>query len=197
MTTEILIALALYAFVSSITPGPNNIMLMTSGANFGIRSSLPHLLGVGLGFALMLVLVGIGLMSLLQQVPAGLSILQAGCVAYLLYLAFKIARSSNAVETQQAKEPMTFVQAALFQWINPKGWSMALTAISLYAPNQNLHTVVLVALVFCLVNVPSCGVWVLMGQSLTGWLAEPGRLKLFNFGMASLLVVSLYPLVLG
>ncbi|TCS38858.1 LysE family translocator [Reinekea marinisedimentorum] len=197
MTTEILIALALYAFVSSITPGPNNIMLMTSGANFGVRSSLPHLLGVGLGFAFMMLLVGVGVMSLLQSIPAGLQVLQAGCVLYLLYLAFKIARSSNALEAQKAKQPMSFVQAALFQWVNPKSWSMALTAISLYAPGQNLHTIVLVALIFCMVNVPSCGVWVLMGQSLTGWLAKPGRLRLFNLGMASLLVVSLYPMMLA
>jgi len=195
MTPEILIALALYAFASSITPGPNNIMLMTSGANFGVRGSMPHLLGVGLGFALMMVLVGVGIMGLLQAFPVALKILQFGCVVYLLYLAIKIACTADSAESQKSKAPMSFVQAALFQWVNPKGWSMALTAISLYAPSQNLPTILLVALVFCLVNLPSCGVWVLMGQSLHGWLAKPSRLKLFNLGMASLLLVSLYPLM--
>lgn len=195
MTLEILAALAMFAFASSITPGPNNIMLMTSGANFGLKNSMPHLLGVGLGFSLMLVLVGIGVMTLLDCLPGGYLILQAVCVIYLLYLAFKIATSRGSVEIGKAHKPMSFIQAALFQWVNPKGWSMALTAVTIYAPDRNLYAVLFVALVFCIVNIPSCGVWVLAGKSLTGWLSKPGRLQIYNVSMASLLVLSLYPLI--
>ena len=196
MNQSALLALSAFAFVSSITPGPNNMMLMASGANFGLRRTVPHALGVGIGFMLMIVLVGIGLMELFDVVPALATALKVVSVAYLLWLAWKIAHAS-APDTQSGArgKPMGFVQAMLFQWVNPKAWSMALTAIALYAPDRQLIAVLWVALVFGVINLPSCSSWAVMGTALRGWLSNPARLRAFNWTMAALLVGSLALLI--
>jgi threonine/homoserine/homoserine lactone efflux protein len=197
MTLEIITALMLFAFVSSITPGPNNLMLMASGANFGFRRTLPHLFGVGLGFTLMVVLVGLGIMQLFDLYPLSYQVLKVLSVAYLLYLAYKIAISGSPSENRAARvNPMTFLQAVLFQWVNPKAWTMALTAISVYAPSKSVMAVVLVALVFGAVNLPCISSWTALGQKMQRFLTNQKRLRLFNFSMATLLVLSLYPVLL-
>jgi len=192
MNQATLLALSAFALVSSITPGPNNMMLMASGANFGLRRTVPHALGVGIGFTLMIVLVGVGLMGLFDLFPVLNLVLKVVSVTYLLWLAWKIANAA-APDTagNPGGKPMTFVQAVLFQWVNPKAWSMALTAIALYAPDRNLFAVLLVALVFGVINLPSTSLWAVMGVSLRGWLSSPARLKAFNWTMAALLVGSL------
>lgn len=192
MNQTALLALSAFAFVSSITPGPNNMMLMASGANFGLHRTVPHALGVGLGFMLMILLVGVGLMGLFDLFPALGTILKAVSIAYLLWLAWKIANAAPP-ETRSGTggKPMSFVQAMLFQWVNPKAWSMALTAIALYAPDRNLSAIALVALVFGVINLPSCSTWAVMGTALRGWLSTAGRLRAFNWTMAALLVGSL------
>ena len=195
MTYDLLSALAAFAFVTSITPGPNNLMLMTSGANFGFRRSIPHMLGVGLGFVLMLVLVGTGLVGVFDTYPVSYTILKAISVAYLLYLAWKIAMSSAPGETSGGAKPMTFLQAALFQWVNPKAWAMALTAVTVYAPSQSLSAIALVAIIFGLVNIPSVGSWTILGQEMRRFLNNPTRLQIFNIAMALLLVASILPVV--
>ncbi|WP_033073351.1 LysE family translocator [Sphingopyxis sp. MWB1] len=186
------LALAAFAFVSSITPGPNNMMLMASGANFGLRRTIPHALGVGGGFTLMIILVGVGLMGLFELVPALNLALKVVSVGYLLWLAWKIAHAA-APESQGAAagRPMRFVEAALFQWVNPKAWTMALTAITLYAPERNWAAVLVVAAIFGVINLPSTSLWAVMGTGLRRWLGTPGRLRLFNWTMAALLVASL------
>ncbi len=192
MNQTALFALSAFALVSSITPGPNNMMLMASGANFGLRRTVPHALGVGIGFTLMIVLVGVGLMGLFDLFPVLNLVLKVVSVAYLLWLAWKIANAAAPDTAGNAGgKPMTFVQAVLFQWVNPKAWSMALTAIALYAPHRNLFAVLLVALVFGVINLPSTSLWAVMGVSLRGWLSSPARLKAFNWTMAALLVGSL------
>lgn len=196
MTYEILTALATFAFVTSITPGPNNLMLMTSGANFGFRRTIPHMLGVGLGFVFMVILVGIGLVQMFELYPISGIILKVASVVYMFYLAWKIALSAPPEDTQAAGKPITFIQAALFQWVNPKAWAMALTAVSVYAPSQNIVMIFTVAVVFGIINIPSVGSWTILGQQMRRFLDRPNRLRLFNFGMAFLLVISLYP-VLG
>lgn len=197
MTLEIITALVLFAFVSSITPGPNNLMLMASGANFGFKSTLPHLFGVGIGFTLMVVLVGLGIVQLFDLYPLSYQVLKVLSVAYLLYLAYKIAISGSDIENRTSRvKPMTFVQAVLFQWVNPKAWTMALTAISVYAPSKSLAAVVLVALVFGAVNLPCISSWAALGQKIQSFLTNQTRLRLFNFSMATLLVLSLYPVLL-
>lgn len=194
---EFLPALALFAFVSSITPGPNNLMLMASGANFGMRLTLPHMFGVALGFTFMLALVGLGIVQLFDAYPLSYTILQVASVAYLLFLAYKIATSASPTGSEQRRaKPFTFIQAALFQWVNPKAWTMALTAVSLYAPDKQTDAVLMVAIVFGMVNFPSISVWVLLGQQIKSWLASPARLRTFNMTMAVLLVGSLYPVFL-
>lgn len=197
MNAEILTALAIFAFVSSITPGPNNLMLMNSGANYGFKRTLPHALGVGIGFTVMVALVGLGIMQLFDIFPISYQILKVLSIVYLLYLAGKIAMSSSSIETRNSNaKPFTFVQAAMFQWVNPKAWTMALTAISVYAPTKSLGAVLFVSLVFGLVNFPCISGWVVLGQKMQVFLTNKKRLRVFNGSMAALLVLSLYPVLL-
>ncbi|NOC83622.1 LysE family translocator [Ruegeria sp. HKCCD6428] len=195
MTYDILLALIAFAFVTSITPGPNNLMLMASGANFGFRRSIPHMLGIGLGFTLMVLLVGAGLVQVFDRYPVSYSVLKVVSVIYLLYLAWKIAHAAPATGDLAAGTPMTFLQAAAFQWVNPKAWAMALTATTAYTPSQTLHAIALVALVFGAVNLPSVSTWTFLGQQTSRVLTNPRRLVAFNWTMAVLLVASLYPVL--
>lgn len=201
MPFELLTGLALFSFVSSITPGPNNLMLMASGANFGFRRTLPHMLGVGLGFTGMVTLVGLGLVGLFEAYPLSYDILKVVSVVYLMYLAWKIATSAAPAGSEVAQgaegKPITFLQAVLFQWVNPKAWTMALTALTVYAPSQNLGAVLLVAAVFGLINLPCVSCWTLLGQQLQRLLTSRRRLVIFNVSMAVMLVASLYPVLLS
>lgn len=197
MTYDLLLALLAFAFVSSITPGPNNLMLMASGANFGFRLTIPHMLGIGIGFTVMIVMVGAGLMQIFDAYPVSHTILKVFSVAYLLWLAWKIARAAPPETDASAEKgrPFTFLQAALFQWVNPKAWTMALTAITVYAPDRSLMAVLVVALAFGAVNLPSVSVWTVLGQQMARLLTSPTRLRAFNWVMAGLLVASLYPVL--
>ena len=195
MDTDLLAALVTFAFVSSITPGPNNLMLMASGANFGFRRSVPHMLGIGLGFVLMVFLVGAGLAQVFAAYPVSHTILKTVSVLYLTYLAWKIATAAPTTPHAAQGTPMTFLQAAAFQWVNPKAWSMALTAVTVYSPGSGLGAVALVALVFGAINLPSVSTWTLLGQGMARLLTHPARLRAFNWTMATLLIASLYPVL--
>ena len=196
MSYEILLGLALFALVSSITPGPNNLMLMASGANFGYRKTLPHIMGVWLGFTLMIVLVGAGVVQVFDAYPISYQVLKVLSVAYLLYLAWRIATAGPVSGSDEATgKPFSFIQAALFQWVNPKAWSMGLTAISVYSPSHSVQGVLMVAAVFCASNLPCISLWTVLGQQLQGFLTSPKRLRVFNWIMAGLLVTSLYPVL--
>ena len=197
MDTTLLAGLAAFAFVSSITPGPNNLMLMASGANFGVRRTLPHMLGVALGFVFMVVVVGLGLAGVFERYPATHAALEAASVAYLLYLAWRIATAAAPGEADPSGRPFSFLQAAAFQWVNPKAWAMALTAVTVYTASRDWPDVVLVAAVFGAINLPSVGSWALLGQGMRRVLTNPRRLRAFNLAMALLLVGSLYPVVFG
>ena len=194
MNFEVLSALIVFAFVSSITPGPNNLMLMNSGANFGFKKTIPHMLGVGIGFTLMIALVGHGVIKLFDAFPLSYDILKVLSILYLLYLAFKIASSTGNLEQKSSSsKPFNFIQAALFQWVNPKAWTMALTSISIYAPSKDLSAVLFVALVFGIVNLPCISFWIVLGQKIKVLLTDLKRLRAFNISMALLLILSLYP----
>ena len=195
MTYDFLTALMAFAFVSSITPGPNNLMLMASGANFGFRRTIPHMLGVGLGFVVMVLLVGAGLVQVFNAYPISHMILKVGSVAYLLYLAWKIATAAPVDDRRGAGQPMTFLQAAAFQWVNPKAWTMALTAVTVYTPDTTLAAIVLVGCVFGAINLPAVSSWTLLGQQMARVLTNRTRLVAFNWTMAVLLVASLYPVL--
>lgn len=194
MELEILTALLTFAFVGSVTPGPNNLMLMASGANFGVWRTMPHFLGIGFGFVLMVILVGIGLIQVFELFPVSYELLRLFSIVYLSYLAWKIATSTSSSARARGK-PLTWLQGALFQWINPKAWAMALTAITVYAPSRSLAAVALIACIFGLVNLPSIFIWIVMGSKLQRFLAQGARLRMFNFGMAALLLATLYPVI--
>lgn len=195
MSYELLSALAGFAFVSSITPGPNNLMLMASGANFGFLRTLPHMLGVGLGFTFMVFLVGLGLGQVFDTSPMAHRLLKIVSVVYLLFLAWKIANAAPAGSAAQNATPMTFLQAAAFQWVNPKAWTMAITAVSAYTADTSMIAITLTATVFGAINLPAVSSWTLLGQKMARFLTNPTRLRIFNLSMAALLVGSLYPVL--
>jgi len=194
MNFEMLFGLILFTVVSIVTPGPNNLMLMSSGANFGFKRSIPHMLGITFGVAIMIFLVGTGLMTVFELFPFSHIILKTLSVIYLIYLAYKIASSNlEARGCDDTTQPITFFQACAFQWINPKAWSMAFTAISVYAPDKALGSILFIACIFALTNAPSASLWTLLGQKISVILHAPHRLKLFNYTMAGCLIVSIYP----
>ena len=197
MTCDLFTALATFAFVTVITPGPNNLMLMASGTNFGFVRTVPHMLGVGLGFPMMVVGVGLGVMQLFDLWPASYLLLKAVSVVYLLWLAWKIANAAPPAAAGGAADsrPLTFLQSAAFQWVNPKAWSMALSAITLYAAGRDLAAVLWVAGVYVGVSAISTTSWTVLGQQLRRLLAQPARLRLFNRIMAALLVATLVPVL--
>lgn len=197
MSFDIVLAMIAFAFVSSITPGPNNIMLLASGANFGFRRTVPHMLGIGAGFVLLLLGVGFGLGALLTAVPALHTALKVAGAGYLLYLAWRIAISRGMSSgTGTRSRPMTFLEAAAFQWVNPKAWMMAITGMALYTdPARPYASVVFVAFAFGLVNLPSVSSWAAFGMALRGFLSDPARLRIFNIAMALMLVASLWPML--
>lgn len=197
--SDTIFALTVFALASSITPGPNNLMLMASGTNFGFRRTLPHLMGVSIGFVAMIVLVGLGLAQLFAAYPLAHQVLRVVSIAYLLWLAWRIATAPPpAAREGSGAKPLSFVQAALFQWVNPKAWTMALTALSAYMPPTDPRIgLLIVAGVFGLVNLPSVGLWTLLGVQMRRFLGNAGRLRAFNLTMAGLLVASLYPTVVS
>lgn len=196
MNASILAGLMAFAFVTTVTPGPNNLMLMASGANFGFKRTLPHMLGIMVGVSVMVMVVGGGLMTLFDTYPVLNTLLQAVSITYLLWLAWKVANAAPLKTSDEKGTPMTFLQAAAFQWVNPKAWAMCLSAITLYAPDHTLLSVVLVASVFAMVSFPAISIWAWLGLMVRQWLTSSRRYRVFNIAMAVLLVASLYP-VLG
>jgi threonine/homoserine/homoserine lactone efflux protein len=196
MTHETLIALALYALVTSVTPGPNNLMLLASGVNFGFRQTIPHMLGISLGFTAMVALVGFGLGAVLTLFPIVFNVLRVLALVYMVWLSWKLASSGSLGSGDAKARPMTFIEAALFQWINPKAWAMALTATTLYTvPDMYYLSVILVAGTFGVINLPSVSCWAGFGVALRGFLSVPARLRIFNVGMAVLLLLSTLPFI--
>ena len=197
MPLDVFAALIVFAFVTSITPGPNNFMLMASGVNFGFRRTIPHMLGIGAGFLSLLLAVGFGLGAVLAAYPALHLGLKLAGGAYLLYLAWRIAMTrSMADKGGGTARPMTFLEAAAFQWVNPKAWVMAVTAMAVYTnPQTPFLSILIVAFAFAVVNVPSVSTWAGFGTALRGFLSDPVRLKWFNIAMGVALAVSLWPML--
>lgn len=188
------IPLILFCFSTSITPGPNNIMIMMSGAKFGLLKSMPHYLGICIGFNLMVFLVGIGLGEIFNQLP----ILHTGIkylgTLYMLYLAVSLIRSTEGLHgaTEQSK-PLTFIQAILFQWINPKAWIMAVGVIATYsAPNLNsVYQSLIITSVFFITGLPCIGSWFVFGIGISRYLSSKLHMKIFNIIMGILLIISI------
>ncbi|MGY2189314.1 Cysteine/O-acetylserine efflux protein [compost metagenome] len=198
LSLDLLLGFALFALVTSITPGPNNTMLLASGVNFGFNRTIPHMLGITCGFFVLVVAVGFGLGAVFQTYPVLYTVLRYVGAAYLLYLAWKIAHSGPVSDSEKGEgKPISYLGAAAFQWVNPKAWIMAIGAISTYTPMQGYFTnVIVIAAVFALINLPSVSVWAACGTLLRNVLKDRRWLRLFNWGMAALLVASLYPILL-
>ncbi|MCG8491740.1 MAG: LysE family translocator [Sneathiellales bacterium] len=181
--------LMVYSFINSVTPGPNNIMLASSGVNFGFRRTIPHFLGVYLGFLIMLAIVCFGLGQIFTQVPILQSVMKYLGSAYLLYLAWRIFNAGEAASTKAGK-PLSFLEAALFQYINPKAWILASTIPSLFTSGSEITALDIAFLVggHAAVSFPAVLVWVILGTQLRRLLSSPKSRKIFNAVMASLLV---------
>ncbi|WP_158915201.1 LysE family translocator [Caulobacter sp. S45] len=194
-TPQLLAALSLFAFAASITPGPNNSMLMASGANFGLRASLPHMWGVTIGFIVLLTVCGLGLAGVFVAFPVLQEVLKWGGAAYLLYLAWKIGTAKGIGVRATTERPISFLGAAAFQFVNPKGWVMALGAVSTYVPTRGfLANLAVALLIFALISVLTVFIWTAFGMGVRRLLNRPATLRVFNVVMALLLVASLYPL---
>lgn len=190
-------AFIVFAAAMLFTPGPNNIMLMASGLNYGFRRTLPHVAGVTIGFSFLVMVIGLGLGAVFAAFPVLHTVLKYVGTAYLVYLAAMIARSGPA-DTGRAGEgrPMTFLGAALFQWVNVKGWVIAIGAITAYAAiaAYPLNIALLSVLLF-VIGLGSSLTWVALGTSLQGLVKSPRAVRTFNIVMAALLLASLYPVL--
>lgn len=201
MTIEHVIAIVLFAGVASATPGPNNTMLLSSGINYGFYRTIPHMLGICIGFAFLLSVAGLGLVEIFESYPAFHQFFKFASIAYLLFLAWKIATSVakdiGVVEPNSSHgQPLSFWQAFGFQWVNPKAWSMGTTAITAYLPPIDPTIgLAIVVVVFVLICIPSVIAWTLLGVQLRRFLNDPIRLRRFNIATGCLLVGSLYPVL--
>ena len=200
MPIETFLSLLLFCFVAAASPGPNNTMLFASGVNFGFARTLPHMAGITIGFTLMVACVGLGLGAVLERYPVLLLLLKIVGGAYLVWIAWKIGTARKVPDTDigddNVARPFTFLQAAGFQWVNPKAWVMILGAIAAFSePDRYLLSVALITTGFFLVSFLSTTAWAGFGTALRGWLSDPVRLKWFNITMAVILVLSLWPML--
>lgn len=191
---NVLPALTLFATAASITPGPNNIMVMASGANFGFVRSLPHLCGISAGVFAIISLIGLGLMAIFETFPVLQSILKGLSTVYLLWLAWKIANAAPPETYVRDAVPLTFLQSAAFQGVNPKIWATGFSAVAIFAADRLPASVMLVASVFAGIGMASNAIWTGMGTALRHWLSGP-KLRAFNVAMAVLLMASIYPVL--
>ena len=197
MSQPLLIAFVIFAAVMFFTPGPNNIMLLSSGLTYGFRRSIPHIAGIAIGFAFMVGTVGLGLGAVFIAYPVLQTILKYAGAAYLVYLAAVIAMSGPVAPGQDnARGPMSFWGAALFQWVNVKGWVMVIGTITAYAAIASFPwNIVIQVVLSLLLGAVSCSVWALFGSALRPVLTSPRAVRAFNFVMAALLLASLYPVL--
>ena len=215
MNPETLLSLTAYAFVTSITPGPNNAMLLASGVNFGLKRTLPHILGVTLGFAVMQLALGLGVGLAFEAWPPLFTVLRVAGAAYMLYLAWRIASatpppapvsdgSAASPASPSARprpgssraRPMTFMEASAFQWVNPKAVLMCVGAASAFMPQDRpVLGILVISAVFLAMGLPCQGAWAALGTALRGLLADRTRLRAFNVAMALLLAASLVPML--
>ncbi|MEM1288016.1 MAG: LysE family translocator [Pseudomonadota bacterium] len=197
-----LATLLVFCFLGTGTPGPNNVMLMTSGMNYGVRRTLWHILGVATGVPVMVVGVGLGLNEAFDRLPWLATALKYVCAIYLVYLAYRIAVARPEMaedgELKVSGKPLTYLQAAAFQWVNPKAWFIVTTALSVYAlPVSAAASTLIIAACFLLSGTVTASTWTVLGDKLRILLSDPRRLKIFNLGAAVTLVLTLVPAFVG
>ncbi|MCX8500881.1 MAG: LysE family translocator [Alphaproteobacteria bacterium] len=200
ITPQIFLSLLIYAAVSSGTPGPNNMMLLASGMNFGFRRTIPHMLGISIGFSVVLLALGLGLTEVFHRYPLTYTVLKVAGIGYMVYLAWQIANSKplekSESNTETALRPMSFLGAAAFQWVNPKAIIMAITYFSAYVPlGESWQKLVFVILLYTPVNLVCISLWAVLGVKLAQWLGSRRNHQIFNYTMAALLLVSILPIL--
>ena len=192
---DLFFSFVLFGVIAAITPGPNNVMLTTTGLNFGVRRGIPHLLGICIGFPVMLALIGLGFATLFQLYPVLHELIKVAGIVYLFFLAWKIASASGGAGEISQSKPIGFWQAAAFQWINPKAWVMGSSALAAYTTLDDSFflQVLIVCITFTAITLPCAGVWLVFGAGLQRFLKDPDHLKIFNIVMALLLIASIMP----
>lgn len=190
---------ASFPFLTSMgfTPGPNNIMVASSGVNFGFRATIPHILGITFGFPVMLLVVGMGLARIFIAVPLVHAVFKYVSIVYLLYLAWRIATAAAMGSSRGGGKPLTFVQAAAFQWVNGKAWIIALSAVTTYTVVDStlLLQICAMAVMDIAITLVCVSCWTLFGHFLRSYLHTDSRRRWFNYSMAALLVVSIIPVL--
>ncbi|WP_298956812.1 LysE family translocator [uncultured Methylobacterium sp.] len=191
-------AVTLFAISTSVSPGPNNLLLVASGARFGFARTLPHVVGIAIGFPVMVLVVGLALGGVFTALPWLHDVLAVIGILYLLYLAWTLLGSAGDGPSEKtAARPIGFVEAALFQWVNPKAWIMATTAITAYTAGVDFAAALAgIVTIFGLVGCGSSALWAGAGTVVARWLHTPGRRRLFNAVLAAMLVASVLPIVL-
>lgn len=196
-TYQLVTSMIMFAIASSITPGPNNMMLLSSGVNFGFQKTLPHLLGIVLGHYVMLILVASGIAQIFESMPLLYQAMKIAGLTYLLYLAWSVANSGAPTKSAKDKsKPLSFIGAALFQWVNPKAWLVAVTYSTNYIPPAApFMSIVVACLLYSVFIIPTGGSWLLLGIQLEHYLQNQKIRRIFNWVMAVLLVVSMLPVL--
>jgi threonine/homoserine/homoserine lactone efflux protein len=194
---ETILPYLIYCVAMSGTPGPNNVMVLASGVNYGYRRTIPHIMGINIGFSLMMFVMAVGLGSVFLAEPRLQWAMKAIGIAYMLWLAWKIATASGVGDSEGGGRPMTFLEAAAFQWVNVKAWVMVVNAISIYSPEGQgpLGAALYLSLILMVAGAPPTHIWALFGVGIRRFLGNPKALRAFNITMALLLVLSLIPML--
>jgi threonine/homoserine/homoserine lactone efflux protein len=197
MTIDLFLALVFFAFATAFSPGPNNTLLMASGVSFGLRKTIPMIFGVAIGFPLMIGCIGLGLGKIFETYPLIYTTMKYAGATYMLYLAWKIATSKFVTDEKEVDtKPLSFLHMASFQWINPKAWIMAVTALSTYTiASAYLTGVAYVVGAFFVMGIGSATTWVVFGASLRHVFRDPRYFKMINWALAASLVLSLVPMI--
>lgn len=190
---EMILPLTVFGLASAVTPGPNNVMLTASGSAFGFRRSIPHMVGITIGFPVMVFAVGLGLGEIFTRYPQVHLALKYIGAAYLLYLAWRVAQSGQPNGDDADGRPLTFLEAAAFQWVNPKAWIMAVSSIPAFTtPGGNYYLeLLIISAIFALVCIPACTAWCLFGVAIRRLIRTPETARIVNFGLAVLVALSI------
>ncbi len=198
-TVAMILSIATFTLSTVSSPGPNNIMLLSSGLTFGYKKTIPHMFGIMIGFPFMVLLVGLGLGLVFEKFPIIFSILKIVGILYLFWMAFKVATNKGSLEVKEGEKskPFTFLQSAAFQWVNPKAWIMAITAISIFVTSKDdsLTQVVIIALIYLLSSIFSTNAWTAGGVVLKRFVKDQKVVRILNIVMAILLVASVLPII--
>ena len=194
---ELFLAVLFFAFSTTITPGPNNVMIMSSGVNYGIKQSVPHWLGICFGFPLMVLLVGLGFGVIFDRYPHLHQLIKIAGTLYLIWLAWRIASARPETIATGKSKPFTFLQAALFQWVNGKAWVMASGAVAAFTSVTGVYwwQVAMITLAFLMMAFPCVGVWLVFGAGLRKVLTKPLFQRIFNIFMGAILLLSVLPVI--